>query len=157
MRLFFVSLILIINLKAFSRCRQTGCIHWRRRKLRALLSLPRSLSPTLNYAGIFQIKSRKKSKKEIKKEATPILGEASCGKLCMCTRFAVFWYVYLHFHNLPSCTTKYISDAQPMSISTFCHQYRRFTSSMSDLSVLCFVSTGFSSCVHLSEHPNIFP
>lgn len=88
MRLFFVSLILIINLKAFSRCRPTGCIHWRRRKLRALLSLPRSLSPTLNYAGIFQIKSRKKSKKEIKKEATPILGEASCGKLCMCTRFS---------------------------------------------------------------------
>ena len=72
----------------------------RRRKLRALLSLPRSLSPTLNYAGIFQIKSRKKSKKEIKKEATPILGEASCGKLCMCTRFAVFGYIYLHFPNL---------------------------------------------------------
>lgn len=85
MRLFFVSLILIINLKAFSRFHPNGCTHWWRRKRRSLLSLPRSLSPTLNCAGIFQIKSRKKSKKEIKKEATPIFGAASCGKLCMCT------------------------------------------------------------------------
>ena len=28
------------------------------------------------------------------------LGAASCGKLCMCTRFAVFGYVYLRFPNL---------------------------------------------------------
>ena len=145
MRLFFFFFFLIINLKAFSRCRPTGCIHWRRRKLRALLSLPRSLSPTLNYAGIFQIKSRKKSKKEIKKEATPILGEASCGKLCMCTRFAVFGYVYLYFHNLPSCTTKYINDEPPIIIITFCHQYRRFTSFVSVFILVRKTSTGFST------------
>ena len=36
----------------------------------------------------FSNKIKKKLKKEIKKEATPILGEAYCGKLCMCTRFA---------------------------------------------------------------------
>ena len=35
-----------------------------------------------------------------KKEATPILGEASCGKLCMCTRFSVFVYIYFRFPNL---------------------------------------------------------
>ena len=40
------------------------------------------------------------AKKEIKKEATPIFGEASCGKLCMCTRFAVFGYIYFRFPNL---------------------------------------------------------
>ena len=34
------------------------------------------------------------------KEATPILGVASCGKLCMCTRFAVFGYIYFRFSNL---------------------------------------------------------
>ena len=48
----------------------------------------------------FSNKIKKKSKKEIKKEAMPILGEASCGKLCMCTRFAVFGYIYLRISNL---------------------------------------------------------
>ena len=48
----------------------------------------------------FSNKIKKKSKKEIKKEATPILGEASCGKLCMCTNSHIFWYIYLRISNL---------------------------------------------------------
>ena len=50
-----------------------------------------------NFSNKIKKKIQKRNKK---KEATPILGEASCGKLCMCTRFSVFVYIYLRFPNL---------------------------------------------------------